>query len=76
MVMHGATEMKNSKKQSTKPAAKANAMDAEIARIASQILGLETLDTRNSDGLDFSDQAVWTIKSAFEAAYNAGKAAK
>lgn len=68
--------MKNSKKQATKPAAETNAMDAEIARIASQILGLETLDTRNGDGLDFSDQAVWTLKSALEAAYNAGKAAK
>lgn len=68
--------MKNSKKQATKPAAKTNAMEAEIARIASQILGLETLDTRNGDGLDFSDQAVWTLKSALEAAYNAGMAAK
>jgi hypothetical protein len=43
-----------------------------VAGIAKEILGLETLDTRNSDSLDFSEQAVWTLRAALEAAYNAG----
>lgn len=43
-----------------------------IARIAKEHLHLETLDTRRSDSLDFSDQAVWCIKAALEAAYDAG----
>ena len=45
-----------------------------VARIAKEILGLETLDTRNSDSLDFSEQAVWTLKAALETAYAAGLA--
>ena len=45
-----------------------------VAGIAREILGLETLDTRNSDSLDFSEQAVWTLKAALEAAYAAGLA--
>ena len=50
---------------------------ASIERIAREILGLETLETRNWDSLDFHDHAVWSIKEALEAAYDAGaKAAK
>jgi hypothetical protein len=45
-----------------------------VVRIAKEILGLETLDTRNSDSLDFSEQAVWTLRAALEAAYTAGLA--
>ena len=45
-----------------------------VAGIAREILGLETLDTRNSDSLDFSEQAVWTLRAALEAAYTAGLA--
>ena len=45
-----------------------------VAGIAEEILGLETLDTRNSDSLDFSEQAVWTLRAALEAAYTAGLA--
>ena len=37
---------------------------------------VETLETRNSDGLDFHEVAVWAIRSALEAAYAAGVAAK
>ena len=36
---------------------------------------IETLETRNSDGLDFHDVAVWAIRSALEAAYEAGRVA-
>ena len=45
------------------------------ARIAKEILKLETLERRWSSSLDFSDQAVWGIKSALEAAFRAGEAA-
>lgn len=38
-------------------------------------LGIETLVTRNSDGLDFHDVPVWGVKAALEAAYEAGKKA-
>ena len=36
---------------------------------------LETLETRNSDGLDFHNIAVWSIRAALEAAFAAGQAA-
>jgi len=36
-------------------------------------LTLETLETRNSDSLDFHDVAVWAIKDALQEAYEAGK---
>lgn len=47
-------------------------MDGAIAAIAKDKLGIETLDTRNSDALDFHDLAAWQIKEALEAAYRAG----
>jgi hypothetical protein len=36
---------------------------------------IETLETQNSDRLDFHDVAVWAIRSALEAAYEAGRIA-
>ena len=50
--------------------------DKALADIATTILGLETLDTRNRDQLDFHELAVWQIKKALEAAYAAGQQAK
>jgi len=47
--------------------------DRTLAEIASRHLHLETLETRNSDSLDFHDMAVWSIKAALEAAYEAGR---
>lgn len=44
-----------------------------IEKIAREILDLETLETRNSDSLDFHDLAVWEIRKALEAAYEAGR---
>ena len=44
-----------------------------IADIAKSHLHLETLETRNSDGLDFHEMAVWSIKAVLEAAYEAGR---
>jgi hypothetical protein len=36
---------------------------------------IETLETRNSDRLDFHDVAVWAIRAALAEAYAAGHAA-
>ena len=46
-----------------------------LTLIAQKHLGIETLETRRSDSLDFHDVAVWAIRSALEAAYAAGAAA-
>ena len=46
-----------------------------LEHIAQTLLGLETLDTRNSDRLDFHDLAVWNIKAALQAAFEAGQQA-
>ena len=35
--------------------------------------GLETLETRNRDALDFHDVAVWAIRDALEEAFEAGR---
>ncbi|MEZ5814039.1 MAG: hypothetical protein R3E13_04860 [Alphaproteobacteria bacterium] len=47
--------------------------DQILAQIAKDELHLETLETRKSDSLDFHDCAVWSIKAALEAAYEAGQ---
>ena len=47
--------------------------DQALTEIATKILDLETLDTRNSDRLDFHELSVWGIKAALEAAYAAGQ---
>lgn len=46
--------------------------DALLTRIAQQHLGIDTLETQNSDHLDFHDTAVWCLKAALDAAYQAG----
>jgi len=45
--------------------------DLVVETIATE-LGLETLETRSLDRLDFHELAVWNIKKALERAYNAG----
>jgi hypothetical protein len=45
-----------------------------IREIAAKHLHIETLETRKSDSLDFHEVAVWSIKSALEAAFEAGRA--
>ena len=47
-------------------------IDHLLTLIAQKHLSIETLETRNSDDLDFHDTAVWCIKDALEAAYKAG----
>ncbi|BAO82929.1 predicted hydrolase [Serpentinimonas maccroryi] len=43
-----------------------------LTLIAQKHLGIETLETRRSDSLDFHDTAVWRLKDALEAAFKAG----
>jgi hypothetical protein len=49
--------------------------DELFTLIAQRHLNIETLETRKSDGLDFHDVAVWSIKDALEAAFEAGRKA-
>jgi hypothetical protein len=52
-------------------------VDKILADIAQKTLGLETLQTRNSDSLDFHDISVWGLRTALLCAFEAGrKAAK
>ena len=47
-------------------------MNTILTKIAAKFLGLETLQTRNSDSLDFHDLSTASVKAALEAAYKAG----
>ncbi len=49
-----------------------NTIDQIFALIAQKHLFIETLETRNSDSLDFHDVSVWGVRSALEAAFKAG----
>ena len=46
--------------------------DQQLEAIAKEVLNVPTLETRKSDSLDFHDVAVWCLKEALEAAYQAG----
>ncbi len=47
-------------------------MSKNIRDIAADVLDIPTLDTRNSDELDFYDLSVWQIKAALEQAHYQG----
>ncbi len=51
-----------------------NQLNQLLTEIAAEHLFVTTLETRNSDSLDFKDCAVWQIKMALEAAFAAGAA--
>lgn len=59
--------------EATKPTPAAP--EALILEIAAKHFFIETLETRNSDRLDFHDVAVWAMRAALEAAYEAGRIA-
>ena len=59
----------------THTAKTARQLDLLLAQIALDHLFIETLQTRNSDRLDFHDVSVWAVQSALVAAYQAGLAA-
>lgn len=54
------------------PKATQQQIDQLLTDIAKKHLNIETLKTRNSDGLDFHDVAVWCLKDALKSAYEAG----
>ena len=58
-----------------KPAGPNVARDALLMEIAERHLFLETLETRNADSVDFNEHAVWAVRSALEAAFEAGRRA-
>lgn len=43
-----------------------------LEKIAQKHLGIETLEERKSDALDFHDLAIWSIEAALKAAFEAG----
>lgn len=49
-------------------------IDALLESIAQQHLRIETLETQKADSLDFHEVAVWGVKDALLAAYEAGRA--
>ena len=57
----------------TKQAAKT--VDQQMQQIALDHRFIETLETRNSDRMDFHEVSVWGVKSALMAAYEAGRQA-
>ena len=48
-------------------------MKDKLLQIAEAVLSLETLESRNSDRLDFHDISVWAIEEALREAYIAGQ---
>jgi len=50
-------------------------IDRQLQQIALDHLFIDTLETRNSDRLDFHEVSVWAVKSALMAAYEAGRQA-
>jgi len=52
---------------------RAGNMQNTILEIAKQTLGMETLETRKFDSLDFYELSVWQIRKALEEAFKAGK---
>ena len=47
-------------------------IDMVLEDIAKEHLRVPTLETRKSDSLDFHDVAVWQLRAALDAAYQAG----
>lgn len=47
-----------------------------LSTIAEENLSIKTLQTRDSDELDFHEVSVWGIKAALKQAYEQGQASK
>ena len=43
-----------------------------ITKIANEVLNIESLETQNSDDLDFHNVAVWEVKQALEKVFALG----
>ena len=50
-------------------------LETLLQQIALDHLFIETLETRNSDRLDFHEVSAWGVKSALMAAYETGRQA-
>ena len=61
------------KPMTTPATAPSEALLLEVA--AKHFHSIETLETRNSDRLDFHDVAVWAIRAAMSEVYEAGRIA-
>ncbi len=51
----------------------AKKIDKALTQIAAKHLDIETLEERKMDSLDFHEVAVWNLKAALRAAYEAGR---
>lgn len=67
------TNLLKSTEMSAEEWGRAGNMQNTILEIAKQTLGMETLETRKSDSLDFYELSVWQIRKALEEAFKAGK---
>lgn len=47
-------------------------LEAILTQIAERHLDISSLETQNSDRQDFHEVAVWNLKEALQAAYEAG----
>jgi len=63
-------------RKTTKTARETTAATRAILAGIAAGAGIETLETRRSDSLDFHDLAVWTLREMLEKAYEAGRAAR
>ncbi len=50
----------------------ATTLEQLFQRIALDHMFIDTLETRHSDRLDFHEVSVWAVKSALQAAFDAG----
>ena len=66
----GGTRLLNQERSATR------LRDDAVEAIARKDLGIDSLESRKSDDLDFNEHAVWEIRKALNAAYAAGKAAR
>lgn len=48
-------------------------IDTLLQQIAREHLRIDTLEARNQDQLDFHEVSVWSLQSALQAAYEAGR---
>ena len=55
---------------------KAKDPSEQLEQIAKEHLFIETLETQNSDRLDFHDVSVWGVKAALQALRDAGMKVK
>ncbi len=68
-----AKRIKDARRQAARTGNHDELIEARIADIAAtRLVGVETLETRNSDRLDFHEVSVATLRQALRAAYLAG----